>query len=72
MGAIAEGDDVKRRMRLCRQRSENSSNTRITSGKTDAVPGFPWPPPLLAELREIFRMPVKPKPVEPPKKPEVM
>ncbi|MGA7239437.1 MAG: hypothetical protein WBY44_27395 [Bryobacteraceae bacterium] len=33
------------------------------------VPGFAWPPPVLAELREIFRLPkLKPKLVEPPPK----
>ncbi len=32
------------------------------------VPGFDWPPPILRELREIFRLPLKPKLVEPPPK----
>ena len=59
----------RRKLRLCRQRSKNESDgIRLVSlSKTDPVPGFPWPPPLLAELREIFRLPPRPKLVEPPK-----
>ena len=39
------------------------------------IPGFPWPPPLFDELREIFRLPPKPEvpaesPAESPKPPE--
>ena len=55
---------MKRRMRLCRQRSKTIGITNGLSGKRDPVPGFPWPPPLLAELREIFRP--RPRLVPPP------
>jgi hypothetical protein len=34
----------------------------------NSVPVFPWPPPILAELREIFRP--RPKLVSKPRKPE--
>ena len=66
MGGAAEGGHVKRRMRLCRQRSGNPGNARISSGQRDAVPGFPWPPPVLAEFREVFRVPPKLTMVKPP------
>jgi hypothetical protein len=58
---------MRRKARSCRQRSRGSDNNRTSLGQTDAIPGFPWPPPLLAELREIFRLPPRPKLVEPPK-----
>ena len=50
---------MKRRMRLCRQRSKNESDDirAVSLGERDAVPGFPWPPPILAEFREVFRVP---------------
>jgi hypothetical protein len=28
----------------------------VSAGASFAVPGFPWPPPVLGELREIFRL----------------
>ena len=58
MGGAAEGGHVKRRMRLCMRSKNDLSNTPVVSlGKTDAIPGFPWPPPILAEFREVFRVP---------------
>jgi hypothetical protein len=51
---------MKRRARSCRPRRSREKKPLTRSMVFDtAVPGFPWPPPLLAELREIFRLPLK-------------
>lgn len=60
---------MRRKARSCRERSANSSNTRISSGKKDAVPGFPWPPPVVEEFRAIFRPRPKLSPPPEPKGP---
>ena len=64
--------------KFCGFGNESRITRFVSLRKSDAVPGlktadpvsgFPWPPPLLAELREIFRPPFTL--VKPPKKPEV-
>jgi hypothetical protein len=60
---------MRRKPRLCRPRRRAVAKFQFDNVKL--IPAFPHPPEawveLLAEFREIFRLPLKPKLVEPPK-----